>query len=102
MKPPTLSRYFISGTAPATTPPFKTTTAMPDPTSQPEAVSAKSRDFFAELYVAGILGDAGWSIYFPKRDVGFDFIAVKELQGQTVLRPVQVKGKYPGDKKVDK
>jgi len=44
-------------------------------------VSAKNRDFFAELYVAGILGDAGWSIYFPKRDVGFDFIATKELRG---------------------
>lgn len=38
-----------------------------------------NRDFFAELYVAGILGDAGWSIYFPKRDVGFDFIITKEV-----------------------
>jgi hypothetical protein len=52
--------------------------------------NAKNRDYFAELYVAGILVDAGWSIYFPKRDVGFDFIAVKELRGQVVIRPVQV------------
>jgi hypothetical protein len=65
-------------------------------------VNAKNRDFFAELYVAGILGDAGWSIYFPKRDVGFDFIAVKQLRGTVVLRPVQVKGKYPAGSKGDK
>jgi hypothetical protein len=75
---------------------------MPDETSQPEPVNAKNRDYFAELYVAGILGDAGWSIYFPKRDVGFDFIAVKELRGQVVIRPVQVKGKYPAQSKGDK
>ena len=62
----------------------------------------KNRDYFAELYVAGILGDAGWNIYFPKRDVGFDFIAVKELRGQAVIRPVQVKGKYPAHTKGDK
>ena len=68
---------------------------MPDLTSQSEIVNAKTRDYFEELYVAGILGDAGWSIYFPKRDVGFDFIAVKELRGHVVIRPVQVKGKYP-------
>ncbi len=75
----------------------------PDPgTSTNVAVKAKNRDFFAELYVAGILGDAGWSIYFPKRDVGFDFIAVKEVRGRVVIRPVQVKGKYPAHDKGDK
>lgn len=62
----------------------------------------KSRDYFAELYIAGILGDAGWSIYFPKRDVGFDFIATKEIRGSVVMRPVQVKGRYPTDGKGDK
>jgi hypothetical protein len=66
----------------------------------PEKV--KNRDFFAELYVAGLLGDAGWSIYFPKRDVGFDFIAVKEWGGNVLIRPVQVKGKYPAKSKSDK
>ena len=60
-----------------------------------------SRDYFAELYVAGILGDAGWSIYFPKRDVGFDFIITKEVDTGVVLRPVQVKGKYPSEGKGD-
>lgn len=54
-----------------------------------------TRDYFAELYVAGVFGDAGWTVYFPKRDVGFDFIASKQIGGITLLRPVQVKGKYP-------
>lgn len=71
-------------------------------TSGPKARNAKIRDFFAELYVAGILGDAGWSIYFPTRDVGIDFIAVKELRDHVVVRPVQVKGKYPATSKGDK
>lgn len=53
------------------------------------------RDYFAELYCAGIFGDAGWSVYFPKRDVGFDFIVTKDVDGHVVLRPVQVKGLYP-------
>jgi hypothetical protein len=61
-----------------------------------------SRDYFAELYVAGILGDSGWSIYFPKRDVGFDFIISKSTDSGVVLRPVQVKGKYPSAEKGDK
>lgn len=54
-----------------------------------------SRDYFAELYVAGLLGDCGWSIYFPKRDVGFDFIISKQTEQTVIIRPVQVKGKYP-------
>lgn len=59
-------------------------------------------DYFAELYVAGIFGDAGWSVYFPKRDVGFDFVASKEVEGGVLLRPVQVKGLYPTKLKKDK
>ena len=69
---------------------------MPSPITQ--------RDYFSELYVAGIFGDAGWSVYFPKRDVGFDFVASLTVGDTTMLRPVQVKGLYPtaqkGDKKV--
>src|SRR5438128_405916 len=34
-------------------------------------------DFFAELYVAGRFVDAGWNVYFPRRDRGFDFIVSK-------------------------
>ena len=56
----------------------------------------KVSDYFAELYVAGRFADAGWNIYFPRRDQGFDFIASKPgPDGTQLLRPVQVKGKYP-------
>lgn len=61
-----------------------------------------TRDYFAELYVAGIFGDAGWSVYFPKRDVGFDFVVSRTTNGVTLLRPVQVKGLYPTAVKKDK
>ena len=61
-----------------------------------------TRDYFAELYSAGIFGDAGWSVYFPKRDVGFDFIVSKPVGDQVLLRPVQVKGLYPTGAKGDK
>jgi hypothetical protein len=61
-----------------------------------------TRDYFAELYTAGIFGDAGWSVYFPKRDVGFDFIVSKPVRDQILLRPVQVKGLYPTATKGDK
>jgi hypothetical protein len=67
---------------------------MPSPLTQ--------RDYFAELYVAGIFGDAGWSVYFPKRDVGFDFVISKPLDGSTLIRPVQVKGLYPTPLKKDR
>jgi hypothetical protein len=62
----------------------------------------QSRDYFAELYVAGILGDCGWSVYFPKRDVGFDFIITKQVEERIIVRPVQVKGKYPEEEKEEK
>jgi hypothetical protein len=59
------------------------------------------RDLFAELYVAGLFADQGWGVYFPKRDQGFDFIVVKNIDSNFIVRPVQVKGKYPQkDKKI--
>jgi len=61
-----------------------------------------TRDYFAELYVAGLFGDAGWSVYFPKRDVGFDFIASKPVNDEVIIRPIQVKGLYPTASKGDK
>lgn len=61
-----------------------------------------TRDYFAELYVAGLFGDAGWTVYFPKPDVRFDFIATKLVDGEMLLRPVQVKGLYPTAGKKDK
>src|SRR4051812_34072215 len=57
--------------------------------------SPETRDIFAELYVAGSLADAGWNVYFPTRDIGFDFIVTKTVNTQIAIRPVQVKGKYP-------
>jgi hypothetical protein len=55
----------------------------------------KTFDQLAELHVAGLFAEAGWNVYFPHRDKGFDFIAVKPVDGSFVIRPVQVKGKYP-------
>lgn len=64
--------------------------------------SPNTRDYFAEMYVAGYLADAGWNIYFPKRDKGFDFIITKETENGIIIRPVQVKGKYPEKLKTNK
>lgn len=61
-----------------------------------------TRDYFAELYIAGLFGDAGWSVYFPKRDVGFDFIVSKSSNDEVLIRPIQVKGLYPTAAKGDK
>ena len=61
-----------------------------------------TRDYFAEMYVAGVMADAGWNIYFPRRDIGFDFIATIEVESEVIIRPVQVKGKYPTSGKKDK
>jgi len=61
-----------------------------------------TRDYFAELYVAGLFGDAGWAVYFPKRDVGFDFIVSKSANDEVLIRPIQVKGLYPTAAKGDK
>ncbi|MES2391330.1 MAG: hypothetical protein V4555_06805 [Acidobacteriota bacterium] len=56
----------------------------------------------AELYVAGLFTQEGWRVYFPHSDDGFDFIAAKPSPNGVILRPVQVKGKYPKDTKSDK
>lgn len=62
----------------------------------------QTRDYFAEMYVAGVLADAGWDIYFPRRDRGFDMIISRPAGGGTIVRPVQVKGKYATGEKTDK
>ena len=63
----------------------------------------KQPDYFAELYVAGRFAGAGWNVYFPRRDRGFDFIISRPAEGGIqLLRPVQVKGKYPTNDKTDK
>jgi hypothetical protein len=61
-----------------------------------------TRDYFAEMYVAGLMADAGWNIYFPRRDKGFDFIATIDDDAGTLVRSVQVKGFYPTRDKTDK
>lgn len=67
-----------------------------------EGTIAASRDYFAEMYVAGVLADGGWNLYFPHRDIGFDMIATKRVGDTTLVRPVQVKGKYASDGKTAK
>ena len=62
----------------------------------------KTRDVFAEFYVAGLFADAGWEIYSPHRDRGFDFIVAKCIGSNTLILPVQVKGLYPTEAKTDK
>lgn len=60
-------------------------------------------DYSAELIVAGTFADAGWDVYFPHRDKGFDFIVSKYIEGVgELIRPVQVKGKYPTEEKGNK
>jgi hypothetical protein len=62
----------------------------------------ETRDYFAEMYVAGVFADAKWNVYFPRRDKGFDFIVSRpDGKGSQILRPVQVKGKYPTNTKTD-
>ena len=60
------------------------------------------RDYFAELYAAGLIGDNGWNVYFSKRDIGFDFIATKSIEGSVLIRPVPVKDLYPSEAKKTK
>lgn len=62
----------------------------------------KTRDVFAEYYVAGLFADAGWEIYSPHRDRGFDLIVAKDIGEEMVILPVQVKGLYPTDAKTNK
>lgn len=65
------------------------------------SAAPQTRDYFAEMYVAGILADAGWNVYFPRRDRGFDFIITKRVKDRMIVRPVQVKGRYPVASKGD-
>lgn len=58
------------------------------------SVSGEST-YSAELFVASQFTYAGWNTYFPQRDKGFDFVASKNVDGREIIRPVQVKGKYP-------
>ena len=81
---------------------FWNETALPLLVSRFRGRPPETRDYFAELYVAGLFGDAGWAVYFPKRDVGFDFVVSKQVRGNIILRPVQVKGLYPTPEKRDK
>ncbi len=49
------------------------------------------------------MANAEWNVYFPHRDKGMDFIISKTGQdGKEIIRPVQVKGKYPASEKSDK
>ena len=49
------------------------------------------------------MADAGWNVYFPHRDRGMDFVATTTGPGgHELIRPVQVKGKYPTAEKGDK
>jgi hypothetical protein len=57
--------------------------------------SWKQRDYFAEMYEAGVMADAGWNVYSPHRDQGFDMIATLPTASGTIVRPIQVKSKYP-------
>ena len=59
-------------------------------------------DYFAETYVAGLLADASWNIYFPRRDKGFDYIVTRETAVGVLVRPVQVKGLYPTAEKISR
>jgi hypothetical protein len=60
-----------------------------------------STPYFAKLYIAGRLADAGWNVYFPHRDEEFDFVISKVIDGVPLLRPVQVRGEYPSEEKGD-
>ena len=57
-------------------------------------------DQAAELYVANVFVNAGWNVYFPHKDNGFDFIITKSINKEIIIRPVQVKGKYPTEIKI--
>lgn len=54
------------------------------------------------MYVAGLLADHSWDIYFSRRDTGFDMIVSRPLEGTTIVRRDHVKGKYASDEKTDK
>jgi hypothetical protein len=45
----------------------------------------KVSDYFAKLFVAGRLADAGWNVYFPHRVQGFDFMITKTVTNGEML-----------------
>jgi hypothetical protein len=59
-------------------------------------------DQAAELFVANVFVRNGWDVYFPHKDKGFDFIITKKISEDFIIRPVQVKGKYPTIRKTRK
>jgi hypothetical protein len=78
---------------------------MPTERKSAKGLAPKEYSQLAELHVAGLFAEAGWRIYFPHRDDGFDFIAIKSintLDDRLLIRPVQVKGKYPEHQKLNK
>jgi hypothetical protein len=64
-----------------------------------------TRDRFAELFAAATFSDAGWNVYFPRWDDGIDFIIersiAEDVSPLSVIRTVQVRGKYPTAEKGD-
>jgi hypothetical protein len=52
-------------------------------------MQSQSRDYLAEMCVAGVLADNGWNVYFPHRDVGFDMIATFSHNSEILIRPIQ-------------
>jgi hypothetical protein len=80
----------------------KFTSDLPMISAGKSTAAPQTRDYFAEMYVAGVLADAGWDVYFPRRDRGFDMIASRPTADTTIVRPVQVKGKYATNEKTDK
>jgi hypothetical protein len=67
----------------------------------PESKGPQTFPQIAELYVAGLFAEQGWRVYFPHQDEGFDFLAMRGDGEHSLIRPVQVKGKYPTGAKFD-
>lgn len=60
-------------------------------------------DYLAAQQVASLFADAGWNLYFPQWKCGFDFVAAKAtVDGEQLLRPVQVRAKYPSADQSDR
>lgn len=58
--------------------------------------ASRLADYLAARQVASLFADAGWNLFFPQWKRDFDFIAAKAAdRGEQMLRPVQVKAKYP-------
>lgn len=62
---------------------------------RPGADENHAVDYTAEFRVAADLAAAGWQIYFPSRDTGFDFLVMRDTANDVLIRPVQVTSKLP-------